>query len=138
IPLRRTGPQRLTPHRVGVLWMKENRLPALGDLGGELYILGSQRSNRNRNTFAHRVVDELQRLTQSRSAVLGQRDLVVLAVVVHALASPHLPADLHHLAGATDRRVKLDAVKALYDLRAGRADAQPKPPVGHVIQPRGG
>ena len=138
IPFGGTGGQRLTPDRRGLLRMEEDRLPALGDLGGQLDVLRAQRRDRYRNTFAHRMIDELQRLCPTRSAVRGQRELIVLAVVVHPFPAPHLPADLHHLAGAAQRGVELDAVKPLDDLRSGRADPQAEPAVGHEVQTRGG
>ena len=56
--------QRLTPDRVCLLGMEEHRLPALGDLGGQLDVLGAQRRDSNREPFAHWMIDELQRLAQ--------------------------------------------------------------------------
>ena len=72
------GAQRLTPDLVGLLRGEEHRLPALGDLGGQLDVLGAQCGDRDRDAFADRVIDELQRLAQAGPAVGRQRDLVVL------------------------------------------------------------
>ena len=61
----------------------------------------------------------------------------MLAVELHVLAAPHLPADLDDFAGAAERSVERNAVETLNHLRPGRADAQPEAAVGHVVQPRG-
>ena len=79
----------------------------------------------------------LQGLAQAGAALGGQRNLVVLAVVGDPLAAPHLPADLDDLAGAAQRRVERHAVEALHHLRARRADAEPEPAVGDVVEPGG-
>ena len=117
--------------------IEEHRLPALGDLGGELDVLRAQRGDRDRNAFADRMIDQLQRLAQTGAPVGGQRNLVVLAVIGHPFAAPHLPADLDDLAGAAQRRVERHAVEALHHLRSRRADAQPEAAVGDVVQPGG-
>src|ERR1700727_2786200 len=101
--------------------MEEDRLPALGDLGGELDVLRAQSRDGNRNTFAHWLIDELQWLFPSCSTLRGERQLIVLAVVFHPFPAPHLAADLHDLAGAPYRGVERDAVKPLHHLRPGRA-----------------
>ena len=80
------------------------------------------------------MIDEMQRLAQAGAAVGGQRDLVVLPVVLHVLAAPHLAADLDDLAGAAHRRVERNAVEALHHLRSRRADAEAEAAVGHVVQ----
>ena len=74
------GPQRLAPHLVGLLGIEEHRLPALGDLGGQLDVLRAQRRDRDRNAVADRMIDQLQRLAEAGAPVGGQRNLVVLAV----------------------------------------------------------
>ena len=114
--------------------MEEHRLPAFGDLGGEFDVLRYECRYRDRNTFADRVIDQLQRFAQAGALVGRQRNPVVLAVVGHPLATPHLPADLDDLAGAAQWRVERHTVEALHHLRARRADAQPEPAVRHVVQ----
>jgi hypothetical protein len=81
------------------------------------------------------VIDQLQRLAQTSARLRRQRDLVVLPVVLHPLAPPHLPAYLDHFSGTAQRRVERDAVKPLHHLWARRADAQSEPAVGDVIEP---
>src|SRR5271166_2135618 len=104
--------------------MVEDRLPALGDLGGEFDVLRAQRRDCYRNAFAHRVIDELEGFAQTRAAIRGQRDLIVLAAVLHPFPAPHLSADLHDLAGAAYRGVELDAVEPLDHLRSRSADPE--------------
>src|ERR1700677_3108205 len=136
IPFGGAGRQRRTPDRVGFLRVVEDRLPALGDLGGELDVLRPQRRDRYRNAFAYRVIDERKGFAQTCPAIRGQWDLIVLAVILHPFPAPHLSTDLHNLAGTAYRRVELDAVKALYHLRSGRADPKAESTVGYRVQAR--
>ena len=134
IALGLAGGQRLAPHVLRLLGQVEDRLPALGDLGGQLDVLGPQRGHQYRNAFADRLIDQLERLAESGALVGGQRDGVVLALVLQALAAPHLTADLDDFAGAGDRGVVGHAVEALDDLRAGGAQAEDEPAVGDVVE----
>ncbi len=124
------------PRDGGLLREVEDRLPALGDLGGELHVLGAERGDDDGDPVPDRPVDQLQRLAPPGAARVGQR--VVLALVVQDLAAPDRPADLDQLAGPAHRRVVGDAVPALDHLRAGGAQAEGEPPAGHVVQARGG
>ena len=126
------------PHVRGLLRHVEDRLPGVGDLGGQLDVLRADRGDHDGDALAHRVVDELEGLAEAGALPLGQRQLVVLAVVLDALAPPHLAADVDDLAGAAERRGVGHAVEALDDLRPGRADAEREPPAGDVVQARGG
>lgn len=125
--------RRASPHVVGLLWEVEHRLPAFGDLGGQFDVLGAQGGDGDRNALTHRVVDQVQGLAQPGATVGGQRQLVVLAVVVEVLAPPHLAADLDHLAGTPQRRVERHAVEAFHHLRSGGADSESEPAVGHIV-----
>jgi hypothetical protein len=57
---------------------------------------------------------------------------------LHPFPAPHLSADFHDLAGAADRGIERDAVKALHHQRPGRADPEPESAVGDEIQARRG
>ena len=83
------------------------------------------------------MIDQLQRFAQTGALFGGQGNLVVLALVGHPFAPPHLPADVDDLAGTAQRRVERHAVEALHHLRPGRADAQPEPAAGDVVEARG-
>jgi hypothetical protein len=112
----------------------EDRLPALGDLGGQLDVLRPERGDEYRNAFPHRIIDELERLTQSGALVGWQRDGVVLALVLQGLSAPDLAADVDDFAGAGYRGVVGHAVEALDDLRTGGAKTEGEPAVGDIVQ----
>jgi hypothetical protein len=78
--------------------------------------------------LADRVHGELQRL----AGAVGQRQLVVLAVVADLLAAQRHLHDVAVLAGAGQRLVEADAVPALRHLRPGDAEPEPEPPAGQV------
>jgi hypothetical protein len=59
----------------------------------------------------------------------------VVSLVRQRLPAPHPPADLHHLAGAGERRVEVDAVEALDDLGAGDAQTEREAAAGDVVEP---
>ena len=132
------GRQRGAPDRAGLLRVEEDRLPALGELRGHLDVLRAERGQHDRDPVADRVVDQLERLAQAGALVGRQRDRVVAALVGQPLAAPDRTADLDDLPGPADRGVVRHAVPALDDLRPGRAEAEDEPPVGHVVQARGG
>ena len=117
--------QGAAPHRGGPLRQVEDRLPGLGELGGERHVLRADGGQGDRDALADRVVDQLERLAQTAAPI--QRQLVVLALVGQRLAAPDHPADLDDLAGPADRRVIRHAVPALDHLRAGRPDPQREP-----------
>ena len=104
--------------------MEEHRDPAVGDLRGHRNIGRTQRRNIDRDVGTLRMVDQLERLAQTRALVWRERQLVAGAVVLHHLAAPNLAADLDQLTLAADRAVVGHAVPALDHLRARRTDAQ--------------
>ena len=116
----------------------EDRLPALGRLGGHLHVLRPQCRHHDRDPLADRVVDQLERLAQPGPPARWQRDRVVRAGVLQPLPPPHLPADLDDLPGPADRRVVGHPVPALDHLRTGGADAEREPAARHVVQARRG
>ena len=138
VALRLTGGQCLAPDILRLLRQEEDRLPSLGDLGGQLDVLGAQRGDQDGNAFADRLIDQLQRLAQAGALLGRQRDRVVVALVLQLFAPPHLAADLDDLAGARDRRVVTDPVETLDHLRARSAQAQDVAAVGDVVQAGGG
>ena len=112
----------------------ENRLPALGELGGQFDVLGAQHCDEYRDTFAHRRIYELERFAESGALVGGQRDLIVLTPVLNPLTAPHLAADFDHLASAGNRSVVGHTVETLDHLRTGRTQAEGESAVGDVIE----
>lgn len=135
IPLGDTCPEGVAPNRVGPLRQEEDRLPALGEFGGQLHVLRAERGKQDRNACAHRMIDQLEWLAQATALPGWQRDPVVVALVLQALACPHLAADLQHLTGAADRRVVGHAVEALDNLRPRCAKTQDVAAAGDVVQP---
>jgi hypothetical protein len=134
VALSQTGGQRLTPHLLSLFRQVEDRLPALGEFGGQLDVLRPQRCDKYRDAFAHRRIDELERFAQSGALVGGQRDRVVVTLVLHPFSAPHLPADFDHLAGARNRSVVGHPVETLDDLRTRRTQAEGEAAVGYIIQ----
>ena len=134
IPLGVAGRERVAPDLLRLLRVVEDRLPAVGQLGGQLDVLRAERGQDDRDVRADRVVDELQRLAESGALPGRQRDLIVRALVLQPLPAPHLAADLDQLAGPGQRRVVGNAVPALDDLRPGRADAQRETSAGDVVE----
>ena len=130
--------ERLAPHLRRTRRVEEDRLPAVGDLGDLGDALGTERGDRDRDVGARHVVDQLEWLAQARPAALArQRNGVVPAVVHHGLAPPGLPADLHDLAGAPERRVVRHAVEALDHLRSGCAEPERETARRQRIEARG-
>jgi hypothetical protein len=84
------------------------------------------------------MIDQLQWLAQTCSLFGRERDLVVLALVLNLLATPHLAADVDDLAGTGDGCVVLDAVEALDHLGSRSSEAEHETPVGNVVEARGG
>lgn len=128
------GRECVAPDVVRAFGQEEDRLPALGDLRGQLHVLRAEGGQQHRNAFAHRMIDQLQRFAEAGAALGGQRHPVVLALELQALAAPHPAADLDDLAGAADRRVVGHAVEALDHLRAGGPEAEDEAAVGDVVQ----
>ena len=124
---------RLAPYRAGPLRQVEDRHPGLGQLGGDGHVLRADGGQGDRDALPDGMVDQLERLAQPGAPL--QRQVVVLALVGQPVAAPDHPADLDDLAGPADRRVVRDAVPALDDLRAGRAQAQREPAARDVVQP---
>ena len=126
---------RAAPHLAGLLGQVEERLPALGQLGGERHVLRADGGDHDRDALAHRVIDQLERLAEPGAHRRRQRDLVGRPVVAEPLPAPDHPADLDELAGPAHRGVVGHTVPALDHLRAGRADAEREPAVRDVVQP---
>lgn len=78
IALGLTRGQRLPPHVLCFLRQEEDGLPPFGDLSGQFDVLGPQRREQHRNAFADRMIDELERLTQSAALAGGQWNRVDL------------------------------------------------------------
>ena len=134
IALGLAGLEIVAPHRVELLRVEEDRQPAVGVLGGVLDRLAHQARPEDRDVLAHRVVDDLQRLAQSRSLTLGERHLDGRAVVDDLLALPRHPADVDVVADARHRLLVRHAVEALDHLRAGCAEPEDEPPVRHEVE----
>ena len=134
IPLRGACRQRAAPRGRGLLREVEDWFPALGQLGGEFYVLRPERRHHDRDPFPDRVIDQLERLAQAGALISWQRDGVVPALMHQPLAPPDAAADFDDLPGAPDRRVVRHPMPALDHLRARGPDAQHEPAPGHVVQ----
>ncbi len=128
------APDLLDPLRVG-----EGGDPAVADLGGKLDRLTADRADEDRDLVAQRVEVELQRLALVHRPLATNGDRVVGALVIkRALTGDDLADDLDVLARATPRLRIGDAVPALGDLRAGRAEAEDEAAAGEVVERRAG
>ena len=125
------------PNLVGPLGKEVHRQPAVGEFGGEFHILGTERCQVDRDVFAERMVDQLERLAEPRALILGQRELVVGAVVHDDLSLPDLAADLHDLPLTSEGPVVLDAMEPLNHLRTRRTQPKDEPAARHRIETRG-
>src|SRR5207302_1750399 len=96
----------------------------VGDLGGELDVLGAERGDVDGDIVAYRVVDELQGLSEPGSLILGERQRVRLALVDEKLAPPHQPTDVDDLSGSGERPVERHTMPALDDLRPRRPEPE--------------
>src|SRR5215218_1042682 len=103
----------------------EDRDPAVGDLGGDLHRLASDRTEEDRDGVPNRMEVELESL----ALAARERQVEVLAVVLQALLARHdLAHDLHVLARAAPWLCVRDAVPTLGDLRAGWPEAEHESP----------
>jgi hypothetical protein len=108
--LRQSPLEVLPPRFLEGVDAEEDRDPAVGDLRGQLDRLAPDRADEDRDPVPHRVEVELQRL----ALTAGQRQLIVLAVVLQPLLAGDDPAhDLDVLACATPRLRVRNAVPPL-------------------------
>ncbi len=101
IALGATGGERRTPDVIRPLGDEEDREPAVGDARGHLDVLLPQRCDPYRDVAAHRVRQDLERLTQPGALVTRQRQREVLPLVHQGrFASPDVATDVDDLASA--------------------------------------
>jgi hypothetical protein len=108
----------------------EDAEPAVGDLAGELEVLGADRGQVDRHVVADRPDGQLQRLARS----VRQREGEVLALVRDGLAAEGGVHDGNVLTRPEQRLREPDAVPALRHLRPGHAETEPEPPVRQPVQ----
>ena len=130
----RARPPRAGSELAHVLGGEEGGQPAVGDLAGELCVLGPDRRDVDRDPLLHRRDRELQRLARP----VGEREGVQLAVELELLARQRLAHDGDVLARALELPGERLAVPALRHLRPGGPDAQQHPPAGDVVESRRG
>ncbi len=107
--------ERFAPHLLEAVGHEVDRLPDVGDFGGQFDVFRADRCDRDRDVSDGRPVHELEGLAESGAAVVGQR--VRLAIVGDLVAAPDLAADVDRVAGASHRLLERDAVPALDHLR---------------------
>ena len=101
-------------HRIGrLLRGEEDREPAIGNLAGELEVLGADRCEVEGNVLAHGMHGEGEGL----AGAVRQREGEEFAVEGDALAGECHPDDRDILAGALKRLGEANTVPALGDLR---------------------
>ena len=131
--LGRAARQRLAPDGRGLLGVEQERQPAVGVLRRALDALRAERGHEDRDRGALGLVEQLEGLAEAGALALGERELED-AVVDERLAAQPAAEDVDDLAGAAQRLVVGDAVEALDDLRAGRAEADHGAAAGHVVE----
>ena len=89
----------------------------------------------DRDPLAQRRVHHPHGLAQAEALICRQRDVIAVAVVLDAIAAPHLTAHVDDLAGPTQRSVVRHAVEPLDHLRPRRAEAEHEPPAGQLVEP---
>src|ERR1035437_2654234 len=112
----------------GVLRAEEDGQPAIGDLAGELEVLGTDSRQIDRQMLAHWVDGHPQGLAGS----VWKRQRPMLALVGDGLSSQGHPDDVDVLAGPYQRRIELDPVPSLAHLRPGDPEAAPEGPARQI------
>lgn len=113
------------------------RQPAVGDLRGHTDVGRAEGCDVNWYLAAHQLVEELQGFAKL-AALLARQWHVDDAMVVDHLTSPDPAAQFDGLAGAAERLVVRQAVPALDDLRAGRAEPEQGTAPGYRVESGGG
>ena len=124
----------IAPHPVGLLGNVEHRDPAIGHFGGRFDALALERCPVQRDVGPHRMVDQLERLSQPRTLTGREGNVDRLAVVVDHVAAPNGPAHLHRLFDARHRLFVRHTVETFDHLGTGRAESTDDAPSRHVVE----